>query len=489
MAQEVELKLVLAAEDADTLAANLFAEDAAKPAKMHAIYFDTPDHDLAVQGASLRIRRTGRKRIQTVKVNGAKGAGLFARPEWEQPVADDQPVLDDTTPIAALLGGAVDRLAPVFVVVTERRTLMIEDADAEIELVLDRGAVSMGDRRSVVCEVELELKRGDPAALFGLARRIAGIVPMRLGVLTKSERGYNLLAAAPMAFKAEPLALRADLSTVDALQAIMRACLRQYRLNETILLERRAPEALHQARVALRRLRSALGIFRRVLGKRDSARFRADLGWLAQVLGHARDLDVLVAAAADKPGPGVVFDALEVARDDAYAAVGETLASPRALTMMLDLAEWLATGDWATAAQTQALREMPARQFAADALRRRRKAIKTGGKSLKTLRDAQRHEVRKAAKTLRYSAEFFAGLFGGNAARRRHAKFLAALETLQDRLGALNDRATAPALLRSLGLMDSEGASALLDHRKRGKQIRAAAGAHEALLDRKPFWR
>ncbi|WP_394998454.1 hypothetical protein [Sphingomonas sp.] len=71
------------------------------------INFDTPDHCLVKAGLSLRIRRSSRNQIQTVKAHGANSAGLFIRPRWEREVLDDAPIIDDTTPIRALLGERV----------------------------------------------------------------------------------------------------------------------------------------------------------------------------------------------------------------------------------------------------------------------------------------------------------------------------------------------------------------------------------------------
>src|SRR3546814_2746966 len=112
------------------------------------MYFDTPYHALSKSGLSLRIRRSGRKRVQTVKADGASAAGLFVRSEWERSVKDDRPILDDTTPIRALLGGVADEIVPAFEVRIARRTWIVGEGGATIELVLDRGEAVAGDRQS-----------------------------------------------------------------------------------------------------------------------------------------------------------------------------------------------------------------------------------------------------------------------------------------------------------------------------------------------------
>jgi triphosphatase len=163
------------------------------------------------------------------------------------------------------------------------------------------------------------------------------------------------------------------------------------------------------------------------------------------------------------------------------------LKSSRVRAVMLDLTQWLTVGDWSTADATRAVREAPAREFAAAALRKRRKALKIDAPSLALLTDDERHAIRKDAKTLRYATEFFADLFVDAVQQKRQAKFVSTLETLQDRLGTLNDAATVPAILVRLGLEDTE--AALVDDRKHAKRLDRAAAAHSALLDRKAFWR
>nr|WP_246526466.1 CHAD domain-containing protein [Plastoroseomonas hellenica] len=482
--EELELKLELSRRAADVLAASdLFGEARAK-ADQHAIYFDTPDQALFQSGLSLRIRRSGQQRVRTVKAENAKSAGFFARPEWERPVSSDRPVLDGRTPIAGLLKDRPDVIAPAFEVQAERRTWILDEEGARIELVIDRGAVRALERIIPLYEIELELKTGSPASLFALARGIDAIAPIRIGVLSKAERGYRLLGPAKSAHKAEPVALDLEMAAAEAFQAIARSCLRHYRLNEAILLERREAEALHQARVAIRRLRSGFSIFKAMLTDRQAARLRHGLRNLGVVLGEARNIDVLIRQA----GTGSLHDRLSQARDAAYTEVEKALASDHTRAVMLDLVEWLAIGDWLQDPETQQLRDMPARSFAEEALDRFRRKVKKHGRDLENLPDEARHELRKDAKKLRYAAAFFVALFNGKPEQRRLAKFVDALEELQDQLGALNDLVTAPAVLGKYRLAAHPDAKALLGKGKKPRLLDAAAAAHGDLLDAKAFW-
>ncbi|TPG42647.1 inorganic triphosphatase [Sphingomonas koreensis] len=483
MAQEIELKLELTREAADAIEASGLLVGNPETVQQRSIYFDTPNQSLSKAGLSLRIRRSGAKRIQTVKASSGSAAGLFARSEWERPVKDDTPIVDDATPIRALLGDVDDAIAPAFGVEVERRTWIISTSDATIELVLDRGDAIVGERRSPICEMELELKQGDPAALFTLARKIDAVAPVRLGVLTKGERGYRLAGPVVKMVKAEPIMLAVDLTASQAFRRIVQSCVRQFRLNEALLLMERDADALHQARVALRRLRSAFAIFKPIIGDAGN-NLRAGLRWLAAELGDARNLDVLL----ERASPGALHDRIAAAREAAYTRVGDVLASARVRGLMLDLAALTADDSPPGASVEYADDSQPSAVFAVTALDRFRHKVKKKGRRLARADDATRHELRKDAKKLRYAAEFFSSLFQRKREKRRYKRFIATLEALQDRLGGLNDLATAPHVLEKLGVADDPAARALLAGDK-DKLLSAADNAYENLFDTKRFWR
>ena len=480
-ADEVELKLELTSDGADALeGAGLFSDDP-RVIDQHAIYFDTPDHDLSKAGLSLRIRRTGDVRVQTVKASGGAAAGMFVRSEWECQVADDTPLLDATTPISALLGDKVAAIARLFEVRNERR-VWIHDG---IEIALDRGRVVAGGTETPFCEVELEQKGCDPSALFALARRIDAIVPVHLGVLTKSERGYRLISAISGATKAEPIELSRTMDAGTAFQTTAHACLRHFRLNVPLLMSDQNPSALHQARVALRRFRSALSIFKPILADKQAVALNGEARWLAGELGKARDLDVLI----ERSERGKLQDRLLKAKAQAYDNAMVALQSDRARTLMLDAAEWIVSGAWLADADSQELRQLPAREYSASALDRFRRKVKKGGRNLEDLDDEARHEVRKAGKKLRYAADFFGSLYDRKRERRRYKRFSKELEAFQDRLGALNDLVSAPEVLERLGLSNDPDALALVAVESKPDLLEAAAEAHDALVDAKRFWR
>jgi triphosphatase len=482
---EIELKLLLASSSADQVKASKVLPRTSRIVQQHATYFDTADRALAMAGMSLRIRQSGKTRIQTIKVTGNGAAGLFARSEWEMPVQDNVPVLDDATPLHPLLEKNAGQLLRVFEVEVERRIWDVEEGDATIEVVLDRGTIRAGDRQTQVCELELEIRSGPPEAAFHLARRLDAQTPLRLGVLTKSERGDLLSQALRSFVKAKSVPLEKEMTAATALQTILQAGIKQFRLNEDLLLASRLPEPLHQARVALRRMRSAFSTFKGLLGVDAARDVRDGLRELAAGLGHARDLDVLLQRA--RPGP--LQDRLRSEREAGYDRVEEQLRSARTRALMLELVEWVHCGPWLTDPDTEKDRNLPARTFASHALDSLRRKVKKKGRNFRKLDDEARHELRKATKKLRYATDFFELLFQGKKEKSRQRKFLAALKDVQDQLGALNDLATAPQVLDRLGISGDPEASTLLVGGRKKALIAAAADAHDGLMNAPRYWR
>ncbi|AYG70249.1 CHAD domain-containing protein (plasmid) [Rhizobium sp. CCGE531] len=463
----------------DSLVSSDLLGEPAETVEQHSVYFDTDDRRLFDAGFTLRIRRSGAAMTQTVKATGP-GASLFARSEWETAVETDVPVLDHTSPLLNQFGDIRGDLFPQFEVSIDRRIWSLIENGSKIELAVDRGAAAEAERQTPICEIELELKDGDPKDLFALARKIEAIVPFRFSVHSKAERGYRLLDAMPHVYKSEEIDLEWRSSAMEGFQTIAQACFRQFRLNETVLLHRRSAEALHQARVAMRRLRSAISLFKPLLDD-EAGRLSDEFRWLAGVLGEARNIDVLLPKAKD----GSLADRLQEAREAAYDEAEKALGSPRARALLLDFHEWLHTGTYLDGpAKDKTIAEQ-----AVEALDKMRKKLKKHGRDLARVDDERRHEARKDAKKLRYAAEFFKSLFAGHKKARRHKRFIKTMGELQDRLGALNDLATGPSVLDKHGLRDHAEAASVILHADKGSLIAAAQAALDDVLDAKRFWR
>lgn len=188
-AREIELKLLLDRADVEALLAALPPGETAVKA-MAAIYYDTADGWLGRNGFGLRVRRTGDKRIQTLKSALGEDGG---RDEWEWPVATDaaEPALLVETPAMLPPGVA---LAPQFTVTVTRTVRIVETDGARIEIALDDGEVQAGGRTEAFLELELELLSGAPQALDALAARLGARVALTPSTVTKAERGFRLLS-------------------------------------------------------------------------------------------------------------------------------------------------------------------------------------------------------------------------------------------------------------------------------------------------------
>ena len=485
MQNEIELKLELDDAGADAIVASGLHRQVCTAARLHSSYFDTCDFALRGAGLSLRLRESDGLIIQTVKADGPASAGLFDRAEWELPVSGAQPIADPRTPVAALLGDRSGDLAERFTVAVERKTWRFTTRKGEIEMSLDCGEVRAAERCEHFCELELELIRGEPATLFDLAKKIGTLAPVRIGMLTKPERGYRLLGPLPASRKAGTPRLDQAMPLPDAFALIAQHCIGHYRHNESILLGHRSVEAVHQARIALRRLRSALTLFRAMLPQPETRHFQSRLRALADTLGEARDLDVLCASAGSDP----VGERLATAREEAYARVATALADEDPRRLMLDLLAWLLCGDWRHDRATAAVRAITPGQFAGSALDRAYRKVRKHSKHLASLSPELRHELRKDAKKLRYTIEFLSSLYPSREQTRQRKKFVKAFAALQDDLGALNDRGVAESYLGRLGLTDFAGAETFLARWDQSGLLKDASDTRNQLFDLKPFWR
>ena len=250
---------------------------------------------------------------------------------------------------------------PLFETSVHRQVYPIRHRRSEIELTVDRGKIEAGSRSASLCEVELELKRGEPADLFGTARELSKEVPVRLALASKAERGYSLLTGEPPGpIKAAPVALAPRVGCETAFRVIARACLRQLIANQPATLSGDA-EGLHQMRVALRRLRAAISLFGDMLTGRQTDEMKRKLKWITGELGPAREIDVFMnrvvrPVARDKPdatGVAALAKDLQRKRKQAFARVRSTLSSSRFRNLMIETAAWIETGDWTHNAEHQ----------------------------------------------------------------------------------------------------------------------------------------
>jgi triphosphatase len=495
--KEVELKFQVPAESRKAVEAAVAGQRPTPRMHLQASYFDTPAAALADAGMALRLRKEGRRWVQTLKTALADGDGM-ARSEHNVPRTDAgvalpavDPQLHAGVPEGALLlkhlkarrdrdGAALQRVMGTDI---WRRARTVRATGGTVELAFDVGTIEGGPaaapRRISVCELEIELKSGNPQAVLATAERWVRRYGLWLDTRSKAELGGLLARDLPMAEPccAAAVQLSKSMTLAQSRHAVLQSCLEHISINASQIASGvHAPEHVHQLRIALRRLRTALRFFEERAVVAASAAADSPAVEVVAPVDHAAVHQALAhQALADDAA--AVFRQLGAARD--RAAVAEPLAK--------DLARALATvGMPADAPMLFALSQgapgMANAQVQAGSAPQDTAPVGAGGDlppalrdqlgarlnrwhrsavadalAFDTLDDAGRHQLRKRIKRLRYAAEFAAGAFDAGAVRA----YLKGLRRLQDRLGTVNDVAVGIALVSAAAPHDARALFAL----------------------------
>ena len=515
--REVELKLDLqsgrataASRIGELLAGNLAGPQRVE--QLESLYFDTPDGKLHDHGVSFRIRRNGKQILQTIKC--VDHSSLFERGEWETELVDSKPDWQaaERTDIRRLLTKRLRRsVKPLFTTKVRRTTFPLRTERANIEIALDSGSIVAEGRAQPIQELELELKGGDASELFRLARELSRAVPARVSLKSKAEKGYQLLhPAAPGALKAASIELSSELQVPEAFRVIARSCLAQILGNEAAV-EQGHPEALHQMRIGLRRLRASMWFFSPVLAGPQTDVIKSELKWLTRELSPARDFDVYLSQVPrpfrEKYEEDPQFQGLcrefERKRDEAFRRVQDAIRSDRYRHLLIETAGWIEAGDWCRAGNDSPReRTRTIEDYAAEQLARRRKKIVKKSKRFDRLDATERHKLRIQIKKFRYASEFLEAVFTRGKAKHRWRGALNATKQIQDCLGALNDIAAHEKLSLEVlhGLGKGNGAlgaggaflAGLIAGQREAESPEladAAATALKAFRSAKPFWK
>jgi triphosphatase len=419
--------------------------------KLVSTYYDTPALALHRERLSLRVRKQGEEFVQTVKADNPAQMDVLERKEWEDRIPTEQPVLD-APKTGKWLSDVVrdEELRPVFVTTVTRTAITISpDPSARIEVAIDKGEIRTckGDAVAPISEIELELKDGDPRVIFDVALQLLEAAPIRIETRSKAERGFRLLGTdglMPHAVCVGPIGLDPAVSVEVALERIGRRCLTHLLSNEQAALTGE-PEGIHQMRVAIRRLRSALLALKRALPIRHYRWASEELRWLAHALGSVRNWDIFAAcllrpvayALPARPGFGGLIGAAERRRRAALEQAKQAIASKRYTESMLRLLRWLVVHGWrdqqiSEHAVLLLSRIVDVAPYLIE--RHHRKACKRS-KKFEELTATQRHRLRIALKNLHYTIEFVGSLFDRDEVRT----FVKCLKSLRDDLGHAND--------------------------------------------------
>ncbi|MFL6736314.1 MAG: CHAD domain-containing protein [Sphingomonas sp.] len=435
MSHEIELKLEVDPDNVLLVRQDpIFARAESHSRDQVTVYYDTPETKLKKHGFTLRVRHAGDRFIQTLKSISDR-VGLVAREEIEFEVGALKPDLRQLLdhPVHRLLAkGEAKRLKPIIRCDVNRTSWQIEARGGRMQADFDHGCITAGERSEEFAELEFELVDGSPASLVFAAGRLCDHVPVRLGVLTKAERGFMLAAGTlGQVTKAAPVNVHPHMSVAQAFELIVHACLKHYRLNEPLALEADAA-ALHQGRVAMRRLRSAFALFRPAIEDVEYQHLRHELRWFTAQLGDARNLDVYL----ERDLKNEERSRLTRKREKAYADVADAMNSHRFRRLLIDIVGWVALGAW----RTGKIAKRPLASFANRRLDRLWLSI-ASDRGIAGMDEDTRHRVRIQAKKMRYAVEFVQGLYPQ--ARIAEKQFTSAIEGLQESLGKLNDIVTA----------------------------------------------
>lgn len=497
MSKEVELKLALAPQALPALRAIPALASAPLDGTNGILlntYFDTPGLELRARTIAVRMRKDGEQWIQTVKCAAASVGGLASRPEWEQP--SDGEHFDfaqiDAADVRSALESVKRRLAPIFTTTFVRSTRRLTPKPGvEILAMIDEGSIEAGGRCSAICELELELVTGEASELFALALQLAAQVPLHPEDASKAQRGYELhqnIKPAPR--RARHVELDPKMPAHAAFLALAYETLAMWQANENLALRLDDPEFVHQARVALRRLRTLLSLFRDALPKAVRSKYSSLFKQLADSLGGARDADVVLSSlllpitTSCKLGDDLtrLVSVLEQHRDTQRSKLRSSASAADRGRTQLELAATLHSLPDADAGSINKL--------ARRAMRRVHKKALACLAAADAGDAAQLHQLRIVLKRLRYGLDFFSALWAPTAVQA----YARALATLQDGLGEINDAAMGNRLLAEIAGDDPGLAAARAFtagwHAPRIAQLRAKALADaKALLASETPWK
>lgn len=433
--------------------------------RLEARYFDTPDGALASRGIAFRLRREGKQWIQTVK---AMGDGPLDREEHNVPVGGSAPApraeLHAGTVAGSRLHDALQAasgpLAETYRTDVERVTRDLVFRGGVVELALDTGKImayrgTKQEKQTPVCELELELKAGPVAGLVAVATQWAAQYGLVVNTVSKAERGERLMAPqwARPAAKARPMvktgSTKQFLKGRELQRAVVANGLAQILSNASEIVEGSSDqEHVHQLRIGIRRLRTAL----RELDGLSPGRF--DPGWELPLveafrhLGQLRDREQILetigielreagAPKSGTPSAAAATSPLAIVHAPAFQAA------------LIGLMGFTARDDEPAAMDENTLGARKSRRLLEKSVHSLQTKIHQDASRFETLSVERQHRVRKRLKRLRYLAGFLEPVLGADADR-----FLDSLHPALTALGRLSDEHAASAMYAEMALAD-----------------------------------
>jgi CHAD domain-containing protein len=417
--------------------------------RLTAVYWDTYDRRLLGWGHTVRHRvaSDGSESGWTVKLRQGEAKGAVARDE----ISFDGDPRHPPAEVCSLLRAFIrhEQLQPVATIVTDRRRQRLhrDEGDGIVEVADDWVNSSVGGEDGPSFrEIEVELIEGDDHLLGDV---VGSLHKAGAGAADPASKLERVLGGRP-ACEVEPVELTPGAAIADLISAAFSNCTRHLILNDPGVRLGDNPEAVHQARVATRRLRSDLRALLSLLDKSAVDLLREELKWLGQSLGAVRDTDVLTDAMGQLAEELDSEDLLPIEslvarlrheRHERFLALRHDLDDDRYVTLLEKLVRFAHGAPLAAPVEATSGASPIGVKLARKAWKRVRKQVDGFGPDPE---DSMLHELRKRAKRARYTAELIDPLVQGEASR-----FADRLADLQDVLGKLQDSVVADQWLRS----------------------------------------
>jgi triphosphatase len=416
-------------------------------------WLDTPDGALADDGKLLEAPKRGPRRL------------IALAPEAEAPWHPGKLL----PPLALLAaneipeGIAGEGLTPLAAFSGKRRSQRLLIGDAVVVLTLTQGQLRAAAAEREVARVILS---GPAPAVLDLARRLTAALPLLPPGQSLGAEALSLATGQKPEPRRHGAPDTSQATSAEACFTLAIGHLLEVALHYAPMARAGLdPEGVHQLRVALRRLRSLLKVFRPITSGKPSRALDGMLKEMLGLLGPARDWDVFLGGiGADMAGLlpedrrlHALLEAAEAKRQAAYQALASALDGPGWRQILVAGTAFLLEKPWRAGADAERLEwlDAPPQHFAARVLEKRWQKLCDDGAEIETLPAEALHELRLDAKRLRYAAEVFAPVYPEKAARR----FQRRLARLQEELGRSNDAAVAIGLVRGLAREKDEARS------------------------------
>ena len=450
---EIELKFQIPQEKRELIFKALQRKNVQhKHLKAH--YFDNDSFQLSQHSVSLRQRLENEIWIQTIKVATPH---YFQRIEIEETIeTNDELRLDQyqknkqiPKDIRQLLLKIKDQLNIQFETEIERSTALFNFQNSQIEIALDRGSIFTTKNNSNldIYEIEFELKQGSIQDLVSFILPRIKRYGLWLDIRNKAQQGFKLaqnILDNPVQFQSD-VTIDPKNSTEIALRKIVSNCLQHLLPNSTaIASENFNSNHIHQARVAIRRLRSALKTFSH-WSKHIDLSWETELRQLFRTLGTSRDLNViqeeLIPQLEQVGAPSFKIEAHSNNENSKTSAMFRSLNFNHLILSLLQFIHQQLHDD-----------SRSAQKVAKKQLSQLHQQIQIDTKHFLDLDSESQHRTRKRLKRLRYSIEFVVTLYNKQESRA----FIKALKPAQESLGKFNDLCVTEQILKQYVMAQPE---------------------------------